>query len=57
MTVPTRRATVLMAVCAAVALGIGVLMRPAPTTLPRTGTGDAALAALGRDVVRPDRPV
>ena len=30
MTVPTRRATVLMAVCAAVALGIGVLARPAP---------------------------
>ena len=57
MTVPTRRTTVLMAVCAAVALGIGVLMRPAPTTLPRTGTGDATLAALGRDVVRPDRPV
>ena len=53
MTVPTRRATVLMAVCAAVALGIGVLLRPAPTALPRTGTGDAALAALGREVVGP----
>jgi CubicO group peptidase (beta-lactamase class C family) len=56
MTVPTRRATVLMAVCAAVALGLGVLTRPAPTTLPSTRTGDAALAALGREVVGPDRP-
>ena len=56
MTVPTGRATVLMAVCAAVALGLGVLTRPAPTTRSSTGTGDAALAALGREVVGPDPP-
>lgn len=56
MSVSTRRATVLVAVSAAVALGIGVLARPAPTTLPRTGAGDAELAALAREVVGAERP-
>ena len=55
MNVSTRR-TVLVAVCAAVALAVAALVRPAPSTLPRTGAGDPELAALAREVVGPDRP-
>jgi hypothetical protein len=55
MNVSTRR-TVLVAVCAAVALAVAALVRPAPSTLPRTGAGDPELAALAREVVGPGRP-
>jgi CubicO group peptidase (beta-lactamase class C family) len=50
-----RRAPVL-AVCAALAIAIGVLARPAPSQLPRTAAGDAELAALAREALGPDRP-
>jgi len=55
MNVSTRR-TVLVSVCAAVALAVAALVRPAPSTLPRTGNSDPELAALAREVVGPGRP-
>lgn len=48
-------AAAVIAVCVAVALAVGVLTRPAPTPL-RAHTGDAALAALAREVVGENRP-
>jgi CubicO group peptidase (beta-lactamase class C family) len=55
MNVSTRRRA-LVAACAAAALAVAALMRPAPSTLPRSGTGDPELAALAREVVGPGRP-
>jgi len=51
-----RRAPVLAAVCAALAIAIGVLARPAPSQLPRMAAGDAELAALAREALGPNRP-
>jgi CubicO group peptidase (beta-lactamase class C family) len=56
MEVPTSRRALLLALGAALALAVAALVRPAPSTLPRTGTGDAELAALAREVVGPGRP-
>jgi len=55
MNASTRRGA-LLAVCAAVALAVAATVRPAPSTLPRTGAGDQELAALAREVVGPARP-
>ena len=48
--------TVLVALGAALALGIGMLVRPVPGPLPQHVAGDADLADLAREVVGPDRP-
>ena len=48
--------TVLVALGAALALGIGMLVRPAPGPLPHQVAGDVDLADLAREVVGPDRP-
>jgi len=47
---------VVVAVCAVLALAAGLLLRPAPNRLPDTHVGDAALAALAREIVGEDRP-
>lgn len=58
MALPGRRArtAVLVAVCTALALTVGLVARPAPSRLPDEHVGDAALAALARRTVGEDRP-
>jgi CubicO group peptidase (beta-lactamase class C family) len=50
------RTVVVVAVCTALALVAGLLLRPAPSRLPQTSVGDPTLAALAREVVGEDRP-
>jgi CubicO group peptidase (beta-lactamase class C family) len=47
---------VVIAVCAALALAIGLVWRPVPARLPAETVGDAALGQLGRELVGEDRP-
>ncbi|WP_433556805.1 serine hydrolase domain-containing protein [Pseudonocardia xinjiangensis] len=55
---PTRRGATagVVAVSIVLALTVGLLARPAPSRLPAGHVGDAALAALAREVVGEDRP-
>ena len=46
----------MLAVCVVLALVAGLAWRPAPTSLPSSAQGDAALADLGRRIVGEDRP-
>jgi CubicO group peptidase (beta-lactamase class C family) len=50
------RSAVVVAVCAVLALGAGLALRPAPSRLPSSQIGDVALADLAREVVGEDRP-
>lgn len=45
-----------MVVCAALALAVGLLARPAPSRLPDRHVGDAELATLAREVVGEEQP-
>jgi CubicO group peptidase (beta-lactamase class C family) len=47
---------VTVTVCALLALAAGLALRPVPSRLPAGHAGDAALAALAREVVGEDRP-
>jgi CubicO group peptidase (beta-lactamase class C family) len=49
-----RRVWAIAAVSTVVALAIGLLFRPGPSTLPPPATGDAELAATVRDIAGPD---
>jgi CubicO group peptidase (beta-lactamase class C family) len=51
-----RPAVVVVTVCTVLALAVGLALRPVPSRLPAGQAGDAALAALAREVIGADRP-
>lgn len=53
---PRGRIAAIVAACVLVGLVVGIVVRPAPSSLPDATTGDLALGRLGRELIGDDRP-